>query len=132
MTEWFSRTKAWFTKAATSREAEDVLEKLRRALELQTLDRPQAEVNSTQATAVAGLVSSLQGTPQALIQIGSLLIVKVNDVPIVVTLSQRQLLHMESHPSLFRDPCAALDKLQEIQEIGESSGNQENHGLSPT
>ncbi|MEV5537100.1 anti-sigma factor antagonist [Saccharopolyspora shandongensis] len=87
--------------------------KLSRALELRVLDRQQAEVDAAQGAAVAGLIQSLKDTPRAVVQIGSVLLVKVDEVIVVRNLTQVELAHWERNPALFRDPAAALLELQQ-------------------
>jgi hypothetical protein len=63
---------------------------------------------------------ALENTHNALIQIGSVLLIKVDGVPVVRNLSQRELAYMEQNPALFRDPAATLQELQRINfgEVG--------------
>lgn len=63
---------------------------------------------------------ALENTYNALIQIGSVLLIKVDGIPVVRNLSQRELAYMEQNPALFRDPAATLQELQKINldEVG--------------
>jgi hypothetical protein len=63
---------------------------------------------------------ALENTHNALIQIGSVLLIKVDGIPVVRNLSQRELAYMEQNPALFRDPAATLQELQKINldEVG--------------
>jgi hypothetical protein len=63
---------------------------------------------------------ALENTHNALIQIGSVLLIKVDGIPVVRDLSQRELAYMEQNPALFRDPAATLQELQKINldEVG--------------
>ncbi|MBB5158620.1 STAS domain-containing protein [Saccharopolyspora phatthalungensis] len=92
---------------------EEQFVKLSRALDLRLLDRQQAEVDAAQGAAVAGLIRSLQHTPRAVVQVGSVLLVKVDDVIVVRNLTQVELAYWERNPALFRDPAAALLELQQ-------------------
>jgi hypothetical protein len=66
------------------------------------------------------LLMALENTHNALIQIGSVLLIKVDGIPVVRNLSQRELAYMEQNPALFRDPAATLQELQKINldEVG--------------
>jgi anti-sigma B factor antagonist len=86
--------------------------KLARGLDLHLLHKPQAEIDAAEATAVAALVQSLQNTPRAIIQTGSVLMVKVDEVLVVRNLTQLELAHWERNPALFTDPASALKELQ--------------------
>jgi hypothetical protein len=108
---------SWFRKflVHAKQGAPDVEEsviKLVRALELQTLHRPQADIDAKQADAVAKLMNALDKEENAAIQIGSLLLVKVGRNYVVRNLSQLQLAHLESNPELFQNPATVLRQLQ--------------------
>lgn len=55
-------------------------------------------------------------TPNAVIQIGSVLLVKVDGIPRVRNLTQAELAYLQRNPELFRDPAAVLHILQEAVE----------------
>jgi anti-anti-sigma factor len=88
------------------------LDKLVRTIEMQALHRPQAEIDAAQGDAVAKLITALDKTPRAVVQVGSVLVVKVDEVLVVRNLTQLELAHWERNPALFRDPKAALEELQ--------------------
>lgn len=91
---------------------DEQLNLLRRALEMQVLDRPQAQIDITQSQAVANLVIAFEKTPSAIVQVGSVLLIKNHDVTIVRNLTQLELAYWERNPGLFHDPEAALRELQ--------------------
>jgi hypothetical protein len=130
---WFRKFKARTAKPETMRALQSRLAKLERATELQVLGRPQAEVDSAQADAVAKLLTALAGSPNALVQIGSVLLIKVDGVPVVRNLSHDELVYLERNPALFRDPAGALRELQnasrQIQEAVEASNVDRPAGL---
>lgn len=100
-------------KDSTARPTRDeFLALMQRAIEQQTLDRPQAQIDITQSQAVAILLAALEKTPKGIVQVGSLLVVKVTETVYVRNLTQRELLYWERHPGLFRDPEMALQELQ--------------------
>jgi hypothetical protein len=98
----------------TSPEFRAHLAKLERALELQVVHKAQAEVDAAQGRAVAELITSLTSTPNAMIQAGSLLVIKIDGEIIVRNLTQAELLHLERNPALLRAPTAALHELQSL------------------
>jgi anti-anti-sigma factor len=117
--EFSIRRNSWFRefvlrmKDSTSLPTRDEqLSLLRRTLELQVLDRPQAQIDLAQSQALANLLISLEKTPNAIVQIGSVLLIKVRDTMIVRNLTQLEIAHWERNPGLFRDPAAALRELQ--------------------
>jgi hypothetical protein len=58
------------------------------------------------------LLTALADTPNAAIQIGSVLLVKIDGVPRVRNLTQAELAYLQRNPDLFRDPAAVLPILQ--------------------
>jgi excisionase family DNA binding protein len=88
------------------------LSTLANAIELARLDRRRSEIDLNQAEVVARLLKALDTESDALIQIGSVLIVKANNKIIVRNLSQTELEYFNQNPALFRDPEKALQILQ--------------------
>lgn len=110
---WFRAFTARTRSKVAGSELRDRLQKLERGIELHALHRAQAEVDEKQGSTVAQLLTALDGTPNALIQIGSLLIVKVDGVPAVRNLTQLELRHLEQNPQLLGDPRGVLAALQQ-------------------
>jgi len=96
----------------------DQLTKLERAIDLQTHLRTQSEVDERQGDVVAKLITSLENTPNAVIQIGSVLLVKISGDILVRNLTQRELAIYERNPALFRDPATARKLLESFQREG--------------
>jgi excisionase family DNA binding protein len=108
---------SWFREflvraKASTPPLEEQLVKVARAVELQGLDHPQSEVDLNQAEAVAKLLSSLDADSDALIQIGSVFLVKFERKIIVRNLTQIELAYFNRNPALFQDPEKALQVLQ--------------------
>lgn len=96
------------------------LAKIERALDLQALHKVQAEVDAAQGDAVAKLITALGSTPTAMIQIGSVLLMKIDGEVTVRNLTQLELLHLERNPALLRAPAEALHELQRLNSAVES------------
>ena len=96
------------------------LAKIERAVELQALHKVQAEVDAAQGDAVAKLITALGSTPTAMIQIGSVLLMKIDGEVTVRNLTQLELLHLERNPALLRAPAEALHELQRLNSAAES------------
>lgn len=111
---WYKAFTARTKDSVNSPEFKTRLKKVERALELQTMHRAQAEIDAAQGDAVAKLITSLAGSPNAIIQIGSVLLIKVDGVPVVRNLTRLELAHLEQNPALFRDPAGALHELQQV------------------
>ncbi|RJQ71899.1 hypothetical protein D5S17_26935 [Pseudonocardiaceae bacterium YIM PH 21723] len=106
---WFRRLGVWFK---TSDTADRISRDLERAVELRVLHQAQAQVDAAQGDVVAKLISSLENTQNALIQVGSVLLLKVNGVLSVRNLTQRELALLEHRPELFSNPAGVLQALQ--------------------
>ncbi|RJQ70993.1 hypothetical protein D5S17_28370 [Pseudonocardiaceae bacterium YIM PH 21723] len=109
---WFRRMRVGARRAATGETGRRLYRELDRAVELRAVDQVQAQVDSAQAGAVAGLLTSLEGTQNALVQIGSVLLIKIDGVPLVRNLTQHEIAHLQRNPQLIRDPAAVLGELQ--------------------
>lgn len=107
---WFHHF--WARVKESAPPVEEQLAKLQRAVELQGLDMPQSEVDLNQAEAVSRLLASLDSESDALIQVGSVFLVKVEGKVIVRNLTQIELSYFNRHPALFQDPAKALEILQ--------------------
>lgn len=61
---------------------------------------------------MAKLITALNQTNGAVIQVGSVLLVKVDETVVVRQLSSREMTHWQHNPGLFKDPTTALEELQ--------------------
>lgn len=115
---WYKR---WFAKTKEGLTHDEVIQRLKkaeRALELATLHKHQASVDKDQATGAAELIKSLENTPNAACQIGSLLIVKVTDKKAgacvqVRTMTPSEMILLEKNKDLLKDPKNILDGLNQ-------------------
>lgn len=114
---WF---KKWFAKtkdALSQPEVIERLEKIERAVEIKHLDKPQAEVDDKQASAIAKLIKCLDKVPNAAVQAGSVLVVKLTNSngPIIQarTLTQEEMIALENNQLLLQNPSEVLGKLNE-------------------
>ena len=112
---WF---KKWFAKSKEVLSQPEVLErlkKLERAVEIKAIDSPQADVDDRQASAIAKLIKSLEKVPNAAVQAGSVLVVKVatpnGSVIQARSLSQGEMLELENNQLLLQEPQSVLYKL---------------------
>jgi hypothetical protein len=112
---WF---KKWFAKSKevlSQPEVIERLEKIERAVELKAIDKPQADVDEKQSGAIAKLIKALEKVPNAAIQAGSVLVVKLTTAQGAViqarTLSQEEMVAFENNQTLLQDPSEVLGKL---------------------
>jgi hypothetical protein len=64
------------------------------------------------------------------IQVGSVLLVKMDDTIIVRHLTTREMIHWEDNPGLFKDPGAALAEFQRASQ-SESMGQAAPPDITP-
>jgi hypothetical protein len=105
------------TKDAVSQErVQKRMTKVEQAIQTNYLDKPQAEANAHQAEAVSSLVNALKEVPDACIQVGSLLMVKITGAdgkPMVLarTLTAQELKLLEENQPMLRCPDRILEWL---------------------
>ncbi len=114
MGSWYRSLTGLLKRAADSEAAAET----RRAVELQVLDRFQAGIDGVTGDAVAKLITALDQTSGAVIQVGSVLLVKLDGTVIVRHLTAREMVHWQHNPGLFKDPAAALTELQRAVQSG--------------
>ena len=119
----FYRTK----DAVSQKSVHDGLIKVEQAIQTHYLDKPQAEANAHQAQAVCVLVNALKEIPEACIQVGSLLLVKItgNGKTMVIarTLTAKELKLLEENQPMLGCPDRILEWLNNK---GDSSFNKRN------
>ncbi|MFF4574105.1 hypothetical protein [Streptomyces sp. NPDC001410] len=91
------------------------LSKVERGLELAHLELRQAEVNTKESEAVSNLLTALEGTERACVQIGSVFLVKYvangRQVVLVRNLTQLEMHALTTYPEILTRPEAALQAL---------------------
>jgi tetratricopeptide (TPR) repeat protein len=92
------------------------LAKIERAAGVRALDLPQSQIDANRADGVAKLLAALEGSPSAVIQIGSILLVKIDGIPVVTNLTPQELAQLEREPDLFRSPNEVLDVLHKLRQ----------------
>ena len=117
---WFRKLIAKTQEPATRVMLADSFAKGRRALELQLVQKNQADIDRNQAEAAAALLNALKGEDAAVVQIGSIVVLKFIDASggartVVRSLTQREMIYMEEHPELLKNPS---DILQQIHYTG--------------
>ena len=123
---WYRGFRGFLTHAGRSGTAAEA----RRAIEIQLLDRFQAGIDGTTGDAVAKLITALCNTSGAVIQVGSVLLVKVDDTIVVRQLSQREMAYWQRNPGLFKSPIDALAELQRAMDTSDDPSLQEQRILS--
>ncbi|MFC4122052.1 TraR/DksA family transcriptional regulator [Nonomuraea zeae] len=103
-------------QVASSEVTKELLDEVRRAIELRTLHEPQAAVDEKKCAAATGLIAALKDERRAAVMIGSILILKDVELLIVRELTQRELCYLERNPELLKCPGQLLDDLQSLPE----------------
>lgn len=111
----FSKAWAKTNQAATEPEIAKRLEKMERALQLQGLDKPQAEVDALYFNAAAAFLKSVEDIPTVVTQVGPLLVLKLPNseggMVQVKKLSTDQLIALEKNQSWLSSPADIFAKL---------------------
>jgi hypothetical protein len=108
---WYQSLTGLLKRAVDS----DAAAEARRAVELQVLARFQAGIDGITGDAV---ITALNQTNGAVIQVGSVLPVKVDETIVVRQLTSREMAHWQHNPGLFKDPATALAELQRANQSG--------------
>jgi transcription elongation factor GreA len=111
---WFGLMLARFRRWLASDQAEEVLTRIERAVELHMVDQPQADVDSKQAESVARLTTALEKQETACIQVGSLFLIKVDGILVARNLSPTELSFLGSHPTILSTPRQVLNALESL------------------
>lgn len=106
---WYRCLTGWMRNDGQSPIAAD----LARAMDMQLVDRYQVGIDITTSNAVATLIAALEKTPGAVIQAGSVLLVKYDGTVVVRQLTPSEMIYWHRNPGLFRDPAQALAELQQ-------------------
>lgn len=111
----FRRYKAIIRKGAQSKEVQDRITKIERALELRYLDSQQADSDLKLATAVSNLTASFESVSKVCVRVGSILFIKYvcDRAPVVLVrnLSQIEIAALERYPEIQREPEKVLGAL---------------------
>jgi len=105
------------TKEKLKKEIQKDLQKAIRAAELKTIHKTQSEIDKNVSKAASMLLKSLEGIDDAIIQVGSILVIKTQGKPIVRSLTQKELQHIEDNPKLLRMPDIILEELSSIRKL---------------
>jgi hypothetical protein len=113
---WFQR----FWARASSDFVRERMRKLEQAVELQYLGKVRAEIDQAKAHAVAALLQAISAQDNAVVRVGSLIVIKAEGNLAVWTVSELEAADMERHSALLRDPVSALEYLRDLkQDSGE-------------
>jgi transcription elongation GreA/GreB family factor len=116
---WFGLMLGRFRRRLTSAQADEVVARIERAVEVRLLDQPQADVDLKQAESVARLMTALENQESACIQVGSLFLIKVDGTVIARNLSPRELTFLSGNPTIMSSPrhiLMALEKFRSPEE----------------
>lgn len=109
---WFRRMRAGRLSAQGSPIAREAAAVAAHALESRAVHGQDATVTATMMQNLPALLTSLQPTKNAVIRVGALLIVKVEEVVTVHQLTSAQQLHLDHQPRLLTSPQDILQVLE--------------------
>lgn len=108
-----SRFRHWLS----SDQADEVVARIERAVQVRLLEQPQAEVDSKQAEAVARLMTALEKQESACIQVGSLFVIKVDGTVVARNLSAIEMSFLSRNPSVLKTPRQVLEALEKFSSL---------------
>jgi hypothetical protein len=111
---WFRSWRLRESRAGALKRLARLAERAERAGELKYIYGARAASDEHEANAVAAVVRSLDGVDSAVIQLSSIVIVKVEDKIICRVLSEVELRIIHDHPELLRSPSELLDVLSKM------------------
>ncbi|MGW6499355.1 hypothetical protein [Nonomuraea angiospora] len=106
--KWFRAVRRGAKSLADSEIGQDLAAEAQRAIQLRAVDLEQAKVDDAKATAVAKLIEAAAPHPIAIIQSGSMLLLKAHDMLVVRDLTPREMLYVRRNSQLITDPKALL------------------------
>ncbi|MEU9690593.1 TetR/AcrR family transcriptional regulator [Amycolatopsis japonica] len=109
---WFRLMLGRTKKTLTSEQMADLMARVERAIELQLLHKPQAEINAAELDGVAKLITALGKEQNACVQIGSVFLLKVDGTIVSRTVSQREMAFLERNSGLLSTPREVLGALE--------------------
>lgn len=118
---WYKRFLARSKEALSSEEVVSRLKEVEYAIEVKVL-KDQSEVDKNQSEAVLNILKGIENTPNAVIKIGSILVIKItnpgtNTPSIQVrTFAIKELHFLNKNPHLTSCPADLLDALSRISE----------------
>ncbi|MFI6395528.1 DUF4287 domain-containing protein [Nonomuraea sp. NPDC050540] len=121
---WLRARRRDLRDAAASDLGKEVGVEVKRALQLRAVDAEQAKVDDAKASAAATLIAATESHAAAVIQVGALLLVKVNDTLSVRDLSPKEISFLRQNPHLVADPHTVLNHLQACNAVGPSPVQQ--------
>lgn len=101
---WFRSWRVRETRVGGLRKLARLAKKAERVGELRYIYAARAESDEHEANAVATVIASLDSVDSAVIQLSSMIIVKLNGELICRVLSETELQHLQSHPELLKAP----------------------------
>ncbi|GIH51676.1 hypothetical protein SAMN05421833_12983 [Microbispora rosea] len=117
-----------FKKKATPDQFENAADTLMAAAAQRLYAAPQAQISKDQSEAIAKLITSLEGSANALVTFSNLLLIKVDGTVLVRELSPAQAEFIKMNPHLQFNPKEALAALDNafvsVQSGGQGDGQQ--------
>jgi len=114
---WFrDKVIAKIKSVLNGKEAEELFDKAKKAVELQQIEKYQSEANLNNASAAATLISSVKDVPFFATKLGSLVIIKTTNqkgIPQIITrtLTTEETIFFDKNSTLLNNPIELLNQL---------------------
>ncbi|MCG6188945.1 DEAD/DEAH box helicase family protein [Maribellus maritimus] len=112
---WIRKGIVFTRKAANSKEAKELIDKGKKALELAYLEKVQSEVTKNNSEAAKALMDAVKEFPNAAIKMDSLIIIKttVDNIPnvVILKLTMEQVIKLDKNPEIMNNPVEVMKYL---------------------
>ena len=112
---WIRRNIQMLLRVFQSKEAREIFDKGKKAIELAHLEKTQSEVNKNNAEAAASFIKAIESIPNVASIFGSLVVVKatIDGTTQLITrvLSSNELIALEKQPELINNPLLLMERL---------------------
>lgn len=114
---WYKKILSRSKKAISSLELNSKLQEIEYGLEVNGVLKQQSEIDKNTSEALVNILQAIKDVPNAVIRIGSLLVVKMTDIQTAIpaiqvrTLTIREMYVLNQKPHLLKDPKSILEAL---------------------
>ena len=120
---WWKKLIACAQNDKTQKALREKLEKIEKALELEKIGKAKSVINKNEAEAASILIESIKSESEAVIQVGSLLILKYTkpsgySQTLVKNLSDRELSAVDDFPEILKNPATLFKQIERIISAG--------------
>lgn len=125
---WFQRFWARTREVGGNESVRERLAKVEEAIHLEHLGKRRAEIDKTKAESVTALIGAMKEQENAVVRIGSIIMIKTKGDLVVWTISEMEAAALEKNSDLLGDPVEALKFLRGSRQMEKSTDLQSSIG----